>query len=165
MYSAQGDYVCNNTNKQGNKMQSIEHFENNVFTINSKANNNICVDVSGGGKNDKNSVISWDCSGNPNQKFVYNNNNQLVDVNSGKCVDVLNQSKNNGAQVVILPCNNGNSGNNQKWDFIPQKNHLVARHSGQCMNIAGGVATGRNIVQWPCDEKSANSKWDMKLTK
>lgn len=98
-------------------------------------------------KNNYATAGTWWCHGGNNQKFVYNANNQLIDVNSGKCLDVNGYNMNNGGKVILFDCNRGD---NQKWDLDPNNGIIKARHSQKCLHITGGVAPGREMMQWDC---------------
>lgn len=143
-YTVQGDYNCP---RKGGNNNVKEHFGYDRFNIVPIDNPNICVDIWGGAKNNYATAGTWWCHGGNNQKFVYNANNQLIDVNSGKCLDVNGYNMNNGGKVILFDCNRGD---NQKWDLDPNNGIIKARHSQKCLHITGGVAPGREMMQWDC---------------
>ncbi|MEU7282486.1 RICIN domain-containing protein [Streptomyces sp. NPDC045431] len=79
----------------------------------------------------------------------------LVNVNSGKCLDVPGKSKAEGVQVQQWTCNGGK---NQKWmlkyadtRLSLKMYYVVNENSGQCLSVKGGSSSdGTPIIQWPC---------------
>ena len=75
----------------------------------------------------------------------------LVNVASGKCLDVNNRSTDDGAQVQEWTCNGGP---NQQWRLQPAPTAgavlLVSVNSGKCVDASGGTA-----VQQPCDGRDS----------
>jgi hypothetical protein len=78
---------------------------------------------------------------------------------SGMCLNVLNYSQANGAEVVqAADC----SENSSKWEFLDLGNgyyNIKAIHSGQCLNVLSfGFNNGDAVVQaLDCNEYS--SQW------
>src|SRR5262249_1612722 len=77
---------------------------------------------------------------------------QLVNFNSGKCLDVAWASRNAGAAIDQRSCT---LGANQRWDSwtVPRGNGVVMINawSGQCLDIPGGsLADGAQLQQFPC---------------
>jgi len=78
--------------------------------------------------------------------------NTLVAQHSGLCIDVLNASTTQGAQVIQFPC----LGDGNQWfGLYPVGGgyyQIVAQHSRQCLDVFNGsTAAGTNIIQWPCN--------------
>jgi len=81
---------------------------------------NKCLDVTGRSTANGVHIQQWTCNGGTNQEWypkvvgtfpagdIYN----MVNLNSGKCLDVTGASTANGAIVEQWPCNGGT---NQKW--------------------------------------------------
>ncbi|MFJ4678446.1 RICIN domain-containing protein [Kitasatospora sp. NPDC088783] len=82
---------------------------------------------------------------------------RLINVNSGKCLEVTDWSTANGAGIRQWDCTGGA---NQNWTWDGQ-GRWVNQYSGKCMEIKdwstgpGGVAD-----QWDCTA-GANQKWDI----
>lgn len=79
---------------------------------------------------------------------------QLVSRHSGRCADVVNGDRLQGAELIQYACG---SGQNQQWQLRAVSggaHQLVARHSGLCA-APGGGASGNTVVQRPCSTDPA----------
>lgn len=88
--------------------------------------------------------------------------NKIV-ANGGLCLDVASNSLNSGTAAVQQPCSDAPS---QTWAAVAIGNgyyHLVAQHSGKCLNISGGsTADGAQLIQWDCQAAGAtNDQWSL----
>jgi|GEM_PF-1333996 len=77
---------------------------------------------------------------------------KLVNVNSGKCLDVANWSRNSNAPVNQFECHGGA---NQRWYFwtVPGTGRalIINDWSGQCLDIPGfSLSDGAQLQQFPC---------------
>ena len=77
---------------------------------------------------------------------------RLMNVNSGKCMDVANASRTNGAAVNQYTCH---TGANQRWYTwtVPGTNTklIINDWSGQCLDIpSGSTADGAQLQQFSC---------------
>jgi hypothetical protein len=77
---------------------------------------------------------------------------KLVNVNSGKCLDVANWSRNSNAPVNQFECHGGA---NQRWYFwtVPGTGRalIINDWSGQCLDIPGAsLSDGAQLQQFPC---------------
>ena len=83
----------------------------------------------------------------------------LVSRHSGKCMDVVNASSSNNAEIVQYTCNGGY---NQQWEARDAGNgyvQLVARHSGRCLDVASAsTADGAKVIQYACSS-GTNQQW------
>jgi hypothetical protein len=80
---------------------------------------------------------------------------QLVGVQSGRCLDVPNQSMTNGTQLEIWDCNGGA---NQQWR-VNADGTIVGVESGLCLDVIGaGTANGVLIDIFTCNG-GANQRW------
>merc|ERR1712083_1165910 len=71
-------------------------------------------------------VILWNCNNAANQKWTIDGN-KIIDVNAGKCLEVMgSNSVSNGANVDIWTCNGGA---NQHWAVL----------AGDCCPTVTGV--------------------------
>jgi hypothetical protein len=104
--------------------------------------------------------------GHPDQfwRFDYtnfSNPQQIVNVNSGKCMGVQGGSKSQGAPVVQSTCNGHLD---QEWtlggtDGAFSYDTLHNVNSGMCVGIAGNnPGEEAKLVQWPCDG-NADKEW------
>ena len=88
---------------------------------------------------------------------------QVVNYNSGKCLDVTGRSTANGAHIQQWTCNGGT---NQEWypkvvgtyaagDIY----NFINLNSGKCVDVTGSsTANGAVVEQWPCNGGN-NQKW------
>jgi hypothetical protein len=71
----------------------------------------------------------------------------IISKNSGKCMDVINQSTAPGANLIQYDCWGGD---NQKFLFTPVSGgyKVTAKHSGLQLDVWGGTEDGPPIAQW-----------------
>ncbi|WP_214107497.1 RICIN domain-containing protein [Acrocarpospora catenulata] len=87
---------------------------------------------------------------------------ELRPLNSGKCLDVVNGSRANGARIQQWTCS-GNS--QQKW-YIRSTGHpsgelytIVSAHSGACLDLRdSNPGNGAVVQQWTCSG-GYNQQW------
>ncbi|MFI1797376.1 RICIN domain-containing protein [Streptomyces sp. NPDC020379] len=86
----------------------------------------------------------------------------LVNVQSGRCLDIPNSNTNNGTPMEIYDCNGGS---NQQWQ--PQSNgqptSLISRASNyaKCLDVNGGsVAPGTRVVISDCNN-TESQEWQL----
>ncbi|MEV4547968.1 RICIN domain-containing protein [Nonomuraea wenchangensis] len=83
----------------------------------------------------------------------------LVNRNSGKALDVYNQSTADGGRITQWTRNNQNQ---QQWQFVDSGGgyyRLKSRHSGKVLDVSNwSTANGGAIVQWT-DTNGANQQW------
>ena len=94
-------YTCNGTNAQQWTVES-----NNTLEVLGG-----CLDVAGAGTANGTLVDYYPCNGTGAQSWVHESNGELVNTNSGKCLDDTGYGG-SGTQAQIWDCT-GNS--NQKW--------------------------------------------------
>ncbi|MEU4770388.1 RICIN domain-containing protein, partial [Actinosynnema sp. NPDC023794] len=123
------------------------------------------ADVYNASTADGGNVVQWAANGQANQRWrvrdVGGGQHEVVNVGSGKCLDVYGgtSATGDGVRVVQWACN---SGTNQRWRFEDAGTghvRLVAQHSGKCLTVSGGAtADGAQLVQWTCDN-GTNQHW------
>jgi alpha-galactosidase len=109
---------------------------------------------SGGGTTPTPTPTSGGGSFNPSVYY------RLISHNSGEALDVVGQSKANGALVDQWPYT-GNA--NQQWSIIAVGGYykLISRNSGEALDVAGqSTANGASVDQWP-DSGTANQQWSI----
>lgn len=131
-------------------------------TIVSKASNK-CVDAAAAGTANGVVVQQYTCNNSNAQKWSRiattngyvrignaNNTNQVIDVSGVSTAD--------GAKLNLWTYGGGN---NQQWLPVAEAGgyyHLVARHSGKCMDLpSGSTADSVQLQQWPCNNNVAQS--------
>lgn len=116
-----------------------------------------CVDVPGSSSTNGTQVQLWDCHGNPNQRWTYTANRQLMTAGN-KCLAANNQGTGNGTAVVIWDCN-GQAG--QQWN-VGANGAITGVQSGLCLDAVGtGTANGTRIQLYSCHGGS-NQQWSLR---
>lgn len=86
---------------------------------------------------------------------------RIVNRNSGRCVDVVNASTVNGAEIIQYDCH---SNANQQWQLQPVGggyHQIIAQHSGRCLDVASAsTANGARIQQYDCNG-GTNQQWSL----
>ena len=96
-------YTCNGTNAQS-------------WTVNSNGTLTVlgnCLDVAGAGTANGTKVDLYPCNGTGAQSWVHQSNGELVNTNSGKCLDDTGFGG-SGTQVQIWACADSS---NQQWNM------------------------------------------------
>jgi hypothetical protein len=87
----------------------------------------------------------------------------LVSSSSGKCLQPIQQSHNQGDAIVQQTCNGSAA---QQWTVHEVSGttlHLIDKDSGLCLDARGKAADGTPIQQWPCN-KITNEDWRLGTT-
>jgi hypothetical protein len=80
----------------------------------------------------------------------------LRNVNAGRCLDVPNASRTNGARTELWDCNGGA---NQQW--TPTSAGQLQVYGNKCLDASGqGTANGTAVVIWDCNGQ-ANQQWSV----
>jgi hypothetical protein len=126
------------------------------------------MDVSGASTANGAKIIQWSNHGGTNQQWTVHSVSgavfTLVNVNSGKCLEVPNQSTSQGVQLDQGTCNGSTS---QQWSVNPAGNgssgtsySLVNVLSGLDADVFGAsTSAGAAIDQWP-GNGGANQTWN-----
>lgn len=130
-----------------------EYIEDGLYTIHSKLNNNLLIDISGDSMYNMANTEIWMNNDGNNQKFyirnIGNNYYTIQCYNSSKYLDVAYGLKNNGANVQQYEYNGGD---NQKWCIKKDKDgyyNITSKCNGLNLDVEGGVAkSGTNILTW-----------------
>jgi hypothetical protein len=84
----------------------------------------------------------------------------IKSANGGKCLDVFEESYENGATVGQWTCN---WGDNQLWHVDPLGSgyQIQARHSDKCLDVLeDSHENGAAVIQWECHGGS-NQTWQL----
>lgn len=116
----------------------------------------LCLEIGGSGYHDRNPVQLAACNRSSRQQFRFDYKTgghfQLVNMGSGKCVDVDSASLKPLTDVVIWSC--GDTPNQQL--LVKNRGNLAqfqVRHSGQCLDVkSAGKEAGTPLIQWPCSD-------------
>lgn len=127
----------------------------------------LCLAVQGGAGAPDGAAVEQDpCGNDPVQRWRVVPGNgavSLVNVASGKCLDVNGASADDGARVQHWTCTNGP---NQQWRAQPLPGdpagvQLQAVHSGKCLDLpAQQTGPGSALQQWGCTG-GPNQRWSV----
>ncbi|SDD69804.1 ricin-type beta-trefoil lectin domain protein [Glycomyces harbinensis] len=86
----------------------------------------------------------------------------VVNRNSGRCVDVVSASTANGAEIIQWDCHGGS---NQQWllqDVGGGHVQIVSPASGKCLDVdAASTADNARVLLWSCNG-GANQQWQLR---
>jgi hypothetical protein len=110
-------------------------------------------------------VVQWTGNGQNNQRWEFRDGadgySQIVNVNSGKCLDVYGGTGavGDGVRITQWTCHGGT---NQQWrlqDAGGGRLQVIARHSNKCLTVQGAAtADGAPVVQMTCGS-GAEQQW------
>ena len=84
------------------------------------------------------------------------NGSQVVGKQSGRCLDIYNNTITNGTQAELWDCNGGQ---NQAWTYTSRKELVV--YGNKCLDAYNsGTANGTKVVIWDCNGQN-NQKWNV----
>lgn len=132
-----------------------------------------CADVAWASMANEARTILFDCYSHPNQEWapiwVEGTNPEgtvmFVNNNSGKCLDLWNNSPVDGAPIIQWNCHNGW---NQQWEVVlpsgwtsGQPIQFRNRRTGKCLDVNyARTANNTELLQWQCHQND-NQKWTM----
>jgi hypothetical protein len=133
------------------------------YSLRARHSDNL-ADVHGESLSDGASVVQWGPNGGTNQKWwsreIGNGYHNIINQNSGKCLNVPDSSSQEGAKVTQWTCNEDD---NQQWKFVGIGEgyyQLKARHSNKCLNVANSVkAFGGELEQRNCISSTKSMQW------
>ncbi|KAJ1569475.1 hypothetical protein HK405_004173, partial [Cladochytrium tenue] len=101
------------------------------------------------------SMEIWDCNSGYNQQFIYTGG-QLVNRQTGWCLDVLNGVYANGQEVWLWTCNGANA---QQWTIESNSGYYHVRATGTsyCLNdLTLDTDNGAKVALYACDTTTAS---------
>ncbi|MBS2534000.1 ricin-type beta-trefoil lectin domain protein [Catenulispora sp. NF23] len=122
-----------------------------------KTNSDMCLDVVGSGSTANGSLVDvWFCNGGPNQIWIPQANGELLNPQSGRCLDDPALSTTPGTQLDIWDCNDGA---NQRWALPPIVGPVTTGVDALCLDDANDVTTDGNKVDiYGCNDTNAQ-RW------
>lgn len=116
-------------------------------------NANKCLDADTSSGN----VKIYDCIDAGPQQWTYDQSTKELKVKStGKCLDVVGESSDNGANIQVWDCNGSNA---QKW--APSGN-TFKNVNGKCLDVhLAGTHNGANVWQHECVENNPAQDFHM----
>ncbi|MFJ6080198.1 ricin-type beta-trefoil lectin domain protein [Streptomyces sp. NPDC092369] len=84
------------------------------------------------------------------------NGTQVIGAQSGRCLDIYNNTITNGTQSELWDCNGGQ---NQSWTYTSRKELVV--YGNKCLDAYNlGTTNGTKVVIWDCNGQN-NQKWNV----
>ncbi|MFD5563497.1 RICIN domain-containing protein [Kitasatospora griseola] len=135
------------------------------FQGNLKSNaTNRCLAVDGGGNGNGTPVFQWDCNGNNDQQWTFENTGggayEIVN-KWGLCLEAPGWTTAAGAQLGQWGCHGGANQTFYIDNYMTDGTNLRFRNvnSGLCVSVSGGSAALRTpIIQWYCND-AADQRW------
>ena len=82
--------------------------------------------------------------------------NQVVGKQSGRCLDIYDNTITNGTQAELWDCNGGQ---NQAWTYTSRKELVL--YGDKCLDANNaGTTNGTQVVIWDCNGQN-NQKWNV----
>jgi hypothetical protein len=121
-----------------------------IHQCDSQGSSLLCVDVPGGDTSNGALLWTWDCVGNDNQQWIFQDGQLVLRSDASKCVDLLGGDTTNGNLLGIWDCLASDS---QQWGFDPDMGTIylassAASDASKCMQFGGNP--GDNLVIWDC---------------
>jgi hypothetical protein len=118
-----------------------------------------CMDVANGSVNDGGRVQTWDCYGGTPERWTLEETSvingvyyyEIVNLNSGKCLDVPNGSMDWGVELQQWTCW---SGDMQQWRLYTAGTnawYIKNMRSGLCLDVKNSGLPGAALQQWDCN--------------
>jgi hypothetical protein len=125
----------------------------------SMVDNGMCLDVVGSASTADGTLVDlWGCNGGANQVWEPQANGELLNPQSGKCLDDPALSTTPGTQLEIWDCNDGP---NQQWTLPPVVGPVAAGVGGLCLDdSADGTADGNKVDVYGCNDTNAQ-RWEL----
>lgn len=105
---------------------------------------------------------AWGDNVDPNTGNGSGGVTDIVNRNSGKCVDVVSASTANGAEIIQYTCSGAS---NQQWilqDLGNGYRQIVSQSSGKCLDVSSAsTADGAAIIQYTCGT-GTNQQWQLR---
>jgi len=99
--------------------------------------NNQCLDIQYGKMRDGDRLMTYECTGKPNQTFTFSGiNQQLVIGDTKKCLDAQYGYNKEGVAVITYSCHNASDKNpNQSWAWENNKFRSLMKGEQRCMTV------------------------------
>ena len=137
---------------------------NGIYTINSSANKNFGLDVSGASKDKNANVHLWTNNNGDNQKwevkYLSDGYYSITALHSGMALDVENAAIDNTANVQQYT-NTAITNNAQQWQIKDAGNgaYYVINRNGLFLDVNGGTMADGTNIQGYVGNRTAAQKW------
>ena len=134
----------------------VNDIQPRYFSLRSKDNTNLCLDVSGGRTENGTNVQVWSCNNLDPQKWYYEHETGMLHskLHPNKCLDNGSENWNLG-KVVLWDCNH--SSNNMRFDFYDDSLR-VRQNSEIALDVSAGNR-GANVYQYQWHGRK-NQRWE-----
>jgi hypothetical protein len=132
-----------------------------LSTSGGKPPSNWCLDVYHSGTADFTPVDLYTCNGGGAQQWLPQAGGNIINPESGLCLDDPNASDTNGTQLQIRTCGNYLS---QEW-ALPYPTpaaagEIVAQDTGMCLDNYHSALADRNVIDvYPCNDGPDSQDW------
>lgn len=128
-----------------------------VFNTWSTFNGALCMGVQGGNMTPGTAVIAWTCDGSLNQQWTADPNSgqpgyYLIEnaANTSECLSVFQMETTNGAPLVIWPCKDQSSNQDQRWSIVPLETNIMPLRNSAApsLQIVPSGGQGSQLGLW-----------------
>ncbi|MCB9053613.1 MAG: ricin-type beta-trefoil lectin domain protein [Lewinellaceae bacterium] len=133
----------------------IAPFPYTLHTIQLNKALNKCIDNRGGGLQNGNNILLWECmDNNPNQIWILSDSEIHLANHTDKCLDLDHSNTANGTNIQLWDCNGTDA---QKWVYDGLTKNIRSKvNSEKCLDLVNGITSnGNNIQLWDCKEIGA----------
>jgi hypothetical protein len=109
-----------------------------------------CLDLSGGVKANGTAIDVWDCIGNENQQWVWDEQSGTIRYYQDQdwCIDIPGGNTDNGQTLWLWQCNGKQQ---QMWQGGGSYQWISNLNDKQCLDLSGGDSTnGKPVELWTC---------------
>lgn len=138
-----------------------------VYQIASAVNTGFAFDINGKSTSECTVMHLWTKHRNESQMFELVPTNDgyfaIVNMNSGRCLNVCNWETANGTSIIQYH-NNGTIDDNEKWTVIPNFDgtySIISKFSGMYIDLNGAKAEDAGKIQMYTGNSSAAQKWKL----
>jgi len=121
------------------------------------------MDVASGETN----LQMWDCDGATEDhiRFIVptEGSGQIRRASdTSKCLDVASGGTENGNNIMIWECVDGNQNQQFTVPYSGTGNILWTLHPNKCLDVSGGgTDNGVNVQLWDCNKEEPNQQWKL----
>ena len=115
----------------------------------------LCMGVQGGNMTPGTAIIDWTCDGSLNQLWTEDPNSgqpgyYLIEnaANTTECLSVFQMETTNGAPLVIWPCKDQSSNQDQRWQAPLFTNIFPLRNSASNLQVVPSGGQGSQLGLW-----------------
>ena len=115
----------------------------------------LCMGVQGGNMTPGTAIIAWTCDGSLNQLWTADSNSGQTGyylfrnaADTTECLSVFQMETTNGAPLVIWPCKDQSSNQDQRWQVPPFTNIFPLRNWASNLQIVPSGGQGSQLWLW-----------------